>query len=113
MDALLQIEIMNQVTKAYLSNFISYAQYEWPSTLPSVMLAINHRKNLTGLSTSFPTHCNHEEPIEHLQPPSFKLSSQARKIQDLVKRIVDARQYAQAAIASAQQRMESSANKKL
>ena len=47
-------ERMNQEILAYLRCFISYSQYEWPSMLPSAMLAINNRNTVIGLSPFFP-----------------------------------------------------------
>ena len=106
-------ERMNQEVLAYLRAFISYAQYEWPQMLPSAMLAINNRDNVIGLSPFFLTHGYHAEPVAQIHIPSkIKLSSPEKRADNFVKRILDAQEYAQAAMASAQQRMEVSANKK-
>lgn len=105
-------ERMNQEVLAYLRAFVSYAQYDWPSLLPSAMLAINNRDNILGLSPFFITHGYHAEPIEQASPPTKKLSFPAKKAQDFVNRLMDAQEYAQAAMAAAQQRMEYSANQK-
>lgn len=103
-------ERMNQEVMAYIRAFVSYSQYEWPSMLPSAMLAINNRDTVIGLSPFFLTHGYHVEPIEQVNPivPS---SIPIKRAHDFVKRLVDAQEFAQAAMASAQQRMESSANK--
>lgn len=103
---------MNQEILAYLRAFIPYAQYEWPLMLPSAMLAINNRDNINGLSPFFKTHGYHAEPIAQVYTPLKKLSQPTKKAQCFVKRIIDAQEFAQAAMASAQQRMETSANKK-
>ncbi|KAI0996107.1 hypothetical protein K3495_g12074 [Podosphaera aphanis] len=105
-------ERMNQEILAYLRAFISYAQYEWPSMLPSAMLAINNRDTVIGLSPFFLTRGYHAEPIHQVPPLPTKVSSPSKRAQEFVERLKDAQEYAQAAMASVQQRMESSANKK-
>ncbi|KAI0996563.1 hypothetical protein K3495_g11619 [Podosphaera aphanis] len=105
-------ERMNQEILAYLRAFISYAQYEWPSMLPSAMLAINNRDTVIGLSPFFLTHGYHAEPIHQIPSPVPKMSNPSKRAQEFVERLKDAQEYAQAAMASVQQRMESSANKK-
>ncbi|KAI0991393.1 hypothetical protein K3495_g16794 [Podosphaera aphanis] len=59
-------ERMNQEVLAYLRAFISYTQYEWPSMLPTAMLALNNRDSVIGLSPFFLTHGYHAEPIDQV-----------------------------------------------
>ena len=103
---------MNQEVLAYLRTFISYSQYEWPSMLPSAMLAINNRNTIIGMSPFFLTHGYHAEPIQQTQICIKRRSVPAKRAEDFIKRLVDAQEYAQAAMATVQQRMESSANLK-
>lgn len=105
-------ERMNQEVLAYLRAFISYAQYEWPSLLPSAMLALNNRDTSFGLSPFFITANYHAEPISLVQPSTEKLSNPAKRARDFVNQLTNAQEYAQAAMASAQQHMEFYANKK-
>lgn len=104
-------ERMNQEILAYLRAFVTYAQKDWPQLLPMAMLALNNRNSsVTGLSPFFLTHGYHLEPIQQVKnekgaPPP------ARRAEDFVERLFEAQEYAQAAMAFAQQRMEEQANK--
>ena len=80
--------------------------------LPSAMLAINNRKTVIGLSPFFLTHGYHAEPINQIRHSAEKSSTPAKRAKEFVERLRDAQEFAQAAMASVQQRMESSANNK-
>lgn len=105
-------ERMNQEVLAYLRAFISYAQFEWASMLPTAMLAINNRDTSLGLSPFFLTHGYHAEPVAQVTPALKRRSEPKMAAEKFVSRIHEAQEFAQAAMASAQQRMEHSANKK-
>ncbi|KAI0991602.1 hypothetical protein K3495_g16585, partial [Podosphaera aphanis] len=81
--------------------------------LPSAQLAINNRDNTsTGLSPFFLEHGYHVEPIQLTQEISSKsLTTPANRAQKFMSRLVEAQEYASAAMAAAQQRMEENANK--
>ena len=106
-------ERMNQEVLAYLRAFISYAQFDWPQLLPTAMLAINNRDTVLGISPFFLTHGYHAEPIQQTEPMATEtaLSNPAQRAEAFVTRIKEAQEFAAAAMASVQQRMEESANK--
>lgn len=85
-------ERMNQEILSYLRAFITYAQFNWKDLLPCAMLALNNRTT-TKLGISKPS-----EP--------------AKRAQNFVNRLIEAEEYAQAAMASAQDKMEKNANLK-
>ncbi|KAI1004748.1 hypothetical protein K3495_g3468 [Podosphaera aphanis] len=99
-------ERMIQEVLIYLRAFISYSQYEWPSMLTSAMLALNIRDTVKDLSPFFLTDCYHLQPIDQVQKSKRSSSSSSKRTHDFVKRLIDTQEYAQAAIAMAQQRME-------
>ncbi|KAI0991907.1 hypothetical protein K3495_g16280, partial [Podosphaera aphanis] len=68
--------------------------------------------NVIGLSPFFITHGYHAEPIDQVSSSSIKASSQTKRAREFVKRLTEAQEYAQAAMAATQQRMESNSNKK-
>ncbi|KAI0996405.1 hypothetical protein K3495_g11775 [Podosphaera aphanis] len=103
-------ERRNQEVLAYLRAFISYSQYEWPSMLLSAMLALNNRDTTIGLSPFFLSHGCHAEPVQQFRISTKPRSKLEERAHDIVKRLVEAQEYAQAAMATAQQRMESYAN---
>ena len=107
-------ERMNQEVLSYLRAFISYAQYDWPELLPSAMLAINNRDTVLGMSPFFMTHGYHAEPIQQTEPEGTQLPlcNPAQRAEAFVSRIREAQEYAAAAMASVQQRMEDSANRR-
>ncbi|KHJ34060.1 hypothetical protein EV44_g2434 [Erysiphe necator] len=76
------------------------------------MLALNNRTSASlGMSPFFAEHGYNIDPIEQVEPLS-KPSEPAKRAQAFVNRIREAQELAQAAMASAQARMEESANKK-
>ena len=105
---------MNQEVLAYLRSFISFAQLEWPSMLPSAQLAINNRDNsISGLSPFFLLHGYHVEPIQQIDGNNSTVkSNQEKRALKFVDRLKEAQEYAAAAMASAQQQMEDQANPK-
>ena len=107
-------ERMNQEVLSYLRAFISYAQYDWTELLPSAMLAINNRDTVLGMSPFFMTHGYHAEPIQQAEPEGtqLSLSDPAQRAEAFVGRIREAQEYAAAAMASVQQRMEESSNRR-
>jgi hypothetical protein len=109
-------EQKNQVLEAYLSVFVAYTQNDWAEHLPSAELAINNRNAAsTGISPFFMIHGYNVDPIqidEELEErnESARLSPIARGEQ-VVKKLIDARNWAEAAIAVAQQTQEQHANR--
>ncbi|KAI0991093.1 hypothetical protein K3495_g17094, partial [Podosphaera aphanis] len=107
-------ERMNQEVLSYLRAFISFSQLEWASMLPSAQLAINNKDNAsTGLSPFFLEHGYHIDPIQQIQPnTSEHKSTPSKRAEKFMSRIIDAQEYASAAMAAAQQQMEEQANRK-
>ena len=101
-------EQKNQVVEVYLSAFVTYTQEDWAEYLPSAELAINNRNAAsTGISPFFMTHGYNVDPIqidEQLEErdENARLSPVARGEQ-VVKKLLNARNWAEAAIAVAQQ----------
>lgn len=104
-------ERMNQEILAYLRAFVVYSQLNWSKLLPTAMLALNNRdSSVIGMSPFFVEHGYHIEPIQRVERVSRK-SSPAADAETFVQRIHEAQEYAQAAMAWAQQRQEDDANR--
>jgi hypothetical protein len=112
-------EQKNQVLEAYLSAFVAYTQDDWAEHLASAELAINNRNaTSTGISPFFMMHGYNVDPIQVSEELNERdernehacLSPIARGEQ-VVKRLKDAREWAEAAIATAQQTQEQYANR--
>lgn len=89
-------ETMNQEILAYLRSFITYTKFDWKVLLPCAMLAHNNRTSASlGMSPFFAKHGYNIDSIQQVEPLS-KPSEPAKR--------------AQVAMASAQSRMEESAN---
>ncbi|KAI0997026.1 hypothetical protein K3495_g11161 [Podosphaera aphanis] len=107
-------ERMNQEVLAYLRAFISFSQLEWASMLPTAQLAINNRDStVSNLSPFFLEHGYHDDPIELKSPPiKGTKSTPGKRAENFVTRILEAQEFAAAAMAVAQQAMEEQANRK-
>ncbi|KAM4062023.1 reverse transcriptase (RNA-dependent DNA polymerase) [Hirsutella rhossiliensis] len=96
-------ERANQEVERYLRIFAAYAQDNWEELLPAAMMAINnHNSTSTGLSPFFITHGYHVDPIQ--------VKEKLRTDGSIVQRFREATEWAQAAIASAQEQQEKNAN---
>lgn len=108
-------ERANQELYKYLRVFTCYAQDNWMSLLPMAQLALNARPNSTigGMSPFFLRHGYEQDPLMEPTPPDKSKSRHPGRISalDYVKRLKDAQDFAQAAMASAQQRSEANANR--
>lgn len=107
-------ERMNQVIEAYLRSFVNYDQDNWAELLSIAELAINNRDAAsTGVSPFFLTHGYHCEPLQlhgDLRPIQ-STKSPAKIGEDIVRKLQDAREWAQSAMAVAQQAQEDATNK--
>ncbi|KAF6783741.1 reverse transcriptase domain protein [Colletotrichum sojae] len=107
-------ERYNQEIQAILRAFVTYAQDDWGDQLPMVQLALRNRtSSSTGVSPFFFEHGFHVDPLpvtEHSSMPAVGSKGRDAAAQ-LVQRIKDVTAFAQAAIVSAQQRQEESANR--
>ncbi|OAQ61360.1 Pol [Purpureocillium lilacinum] len=93
------------------SDAVFLSSYDWDELLPAAAMALNNRTaTSTGLSPFFFTHGYHLDPVqvkEALRPDG---KSPAAKAEGIVKRFQEATEWAQAAMASAQERQEENAN---
>jgi len=109
-------EQKNQVLEAYLSAFVTYTQDDWAEHLPSAELAINNRNaTSTGISPFFMMHGYNVDPIqidEDLEGQNGRARlSPVASGELVVKKLKDARDWAEAAIAVAQQPQEQHATR--
>ena len=108
-------ERANQELYKYLRAFTCYAQNDWIDLLPLAQLALNSRPNsaIGGMSPFFLRHGYDLDPLS--EPVSSSLTSMGPpgKIagEEYVKRLKSAQDFAQAAMASVQQRYEENANR--
>ncbi|KAJ6436816.1 Nitrogen assimilation transcription factor nit-4 [Purpureocillium lavendulum] len=103
---------MNQEIEKLLRAWVTYAQTNWGDLLPVVSAALNNRDaTATGMSTFFFTHGYHMDPIQ-LKGDRPAATKPGQKVaEDFVARIQEASDWAQAALAWAQDRQERAANK--
>jgi transposase InsO family protein len=112
-------ERMNQVLEEYLRHFCSYYQDDWDQWLPIGQIAIAARDSAsTGLSPFFMSHGYHPNlgsSVVLPEPISSKRNAKNSPVQAaeaMVKKIQECVQFAQAAMASAQERQCQAADKK-
>ena len=109
------IERINSTIKTYLCTFCNHAQDDWYDALPAAQLAIMGRDAAsTGVSPFFLEHGYHIEPLElQLEPPApSRHRSPIQQAEELVRKLQAAREWAQAAMATAQQVQEDSTNRR-
>ncbi|KAM4060860.1 retrovirus polyprotein [Hirsutella rhossiliensis] len=83
----------------------------WEELLPAAMMAINnHNSTSTGLSPFFITHGYHVDPIQVKEKLRTDGRSPVARAESIVQRFREATEWAQAAIASAQEQQEKNAN---
>jgi hypothetical protein len=104
---------MNQTLEEYIRLFCSYAQDDWAALLSSAELAINNRDaTSTGVSPFFLSHGYHVEPFafetEELRPTG---RSPIQVGEAILHKLREARNWAQSAMATAQQQQEEFANR--
>lgn len=105
-------ERANQEIEKILRVFITYAQDDWGDQLPIVAAAINNRDaSSTGMSPFFFTHGYHIDPIAMDHGPPAKAGSRQEVADAFLNRLREAQDWAQAAIASAQDQQQEQANK--
>ena len=108
-------ERANQEVERILRVFTSYAQDDWAGLLPIVAIAINNRDAASiGISPFFFTHGYHIDPIG-IETANFTEGSRGigpeLAGEAFVKRLREATDWAQAAIASAQDKQQEQANR--
>ncbi|EFZ04205.2 Pol [Metarhizium robertsii ARSEF 23] len=106
-------ERTNQEVERYLRIFVTYAQDNWDDLLPAAAIALNNKTaTATGLSPFFLTHGYHIDPIQVNESLRSENVSPIARAEALVKRLQVATEWAQAAMASAQETQEKHANAK-
>ena len=106
-------ERANQEVERILRIFTTYAQENWNELLPITAGAINNRDAAsTGLSPFFFTHGYHIDPIalEEAKPIETRTLPE-RSGRDFIQRLRDATEWAQSAIAVAQEKQQNQANR--
>ncbi|OAQ59084.1 retrovirus polyprotein [Purpureocillium lilacinum] len=104
-------ERANQEVERYIRIFTTYAQDDWDELLPAAAMALNNRTaTSTGLSPFFFTHGYHFEPVQVKEALRSDGKSPVAKAEGIVRRFQEATEWAQAAMASAQERQEENAN---
>lgn len=108
-------ERANQEVYKYLRTFTNYAQNNWFQLLPMAQLALNGRPHsaLGGMSPFFLRHGYDVDPIG---PPPNSIENRSRhpgniEADKFVRRLRDAQDFAQATMASTQQRNELNGNR--
>jgi transposase InsO family protein len=108
-------ERMNQTLEAYLRAFVDYAQDDWANLLPMAELAINGRDAAsTGVSPFFLSHGYHVEPLdleEEIPAHTGHKKSPIQQAETVVRKILDAKEWAESAMAEAQQTQEENTNR--
>lgn len=104
-------ERMNQTVELYLRVFATHCQDNWEKQLPIAQLAINNRNAAsTGISPFFMTHGYTVDPIQTDEPLRDGNKSPVEKGEGIVKKLQEAWEYAQAAMAHAQEVQQQYAN---
>lgn len=106
-------ERMNQNVEVYIHTFVNYDQDNWTSLLPMAELAINnHDAASTGVSPFFLSHGYHMEPLQLFEEmgPVQSGKSLVQKVDQIVWKIKEATEWAQMAMAVAQQAQEETTN---
>ena len=107
-------ERRNQEIQAYLRAFVAYNQKDWKRWLPMAAVALNAKPaTTTGISPFFMTHGYEVRPIEMTarfdeQP---KNPNPRERGEAMIQKLKDASEWAQAAMAAAQQSHEEYANR--
>ncbi|KHJ30056.1 hypothetical protein EV44_g3161 [Erysiphe necator] len=108
-------ERANQEIYKYLRVLTCYAQDNWMNLLPMAQLALNARPNssIGGMSPFFLRHGYELDPLMDPMPAKAEFSRHPGNLLAInyVQKLKDAQDFAQAAMASAQQRSENNANR--
>lgn len=102
-----------QTVKSYLRKFVNYAQDDWVQHLPSAELAYNnHDAATTEMSPFFLSHGYNLEPLNLTEEPRQASDrSPVQQAENIVSKLRDSSNWAQSALATAQQRLEDQANR--
>jgi hypothetical protein len=106
---------MNATMETYIRTFCDYSQDDWYELLPSAQLAIMGRDaTSTGVSPFFLEHGWHVEPLDLQLEPIDRTAHQSpvQRADAIVRRLKEARDWAEASMANAQQVQEEITNRK-
>ncbi len=106
-------ERMNETLETYLRTFVDHTQDDWYNMLPSAEVAINNRDAAsTGVSPFFLQHGYHIDPLDlHVDlSDNMTRDSLIQQADKIIRKLKDAREWAEAAMASAQQVMKEVTN---
>lgn len=104
----------NQELERYIRCFVSYSQKDRADLLSIAELAANNRNSAsTGFSPFFLTHGYNVDPVETREEviTTTNPKTPVQKAENMVSKLRDAQQMAEAAIVSAQQNQEAAANR--
>jgi hypothetical protein len=107
-------ERMNQTVEAYIRIFTNYDQDNWVDLLSYAELAINNRDaTATKVSPFFLMHGYHVEPVTFTddEPTATTTQSPIQQADSIIYKLKQATDWAQAAMAVAQQSQEEAANR--
>jgi transposase InsO family protein/predicted aspartyl protease len=108
-------ERMNQNVEKYIRTFSNWAQDDWQSLLPMAELSINnHDSSSTGVSPFFLSHGYHVDPLQLSDDSDSDTSSRESPIaqgENIVRKLRQASEWAQASMAVAQQNQEEATNR--
>lgn len=107
-------ERANQTMEIYLRFFCNYKQDNWAPLLSSAELAVNNRDSVsTGISPFFLTHGYHLEVLDLKEPSVTKQDNKSptQRAEEMVAKLKDCREFAEVAMANAQQTYEEIANR--
>lgn len=105
-------ERRNQEIETYLRAFIAYNQADWNRWLPIAQIALDNKPaSSTGISPFFLSHGYDATPISTLEELKEDATNPRGKGEAIVQKLKDAQEFAQAAMAVAQQTQEHYANK--
>lgn len=106
-------ERMNQEVQKIIRIWVTYMQENWEQLLPIATAAINNRESSsTGLSPFFFMHGYHNDAIRIEDETPGRPKKEGHVIaEDMIKRLQDATEWAQAAMAVAQDKQQHQANK--
>ena len=104
-------ERANQEIETYLRTFVTYKQDDWVDWIPLAQIAINNKPAAsTQISPFFLSHGYHAEPIATVPHETGPITTPMERGQAVVAKLVEAQEFAQSAMAVAQQNQEYYAN---
>jgi hypothetical protein len=104
-------ERMNQQVETFLRGFCNHAQDDWYNLLPVAVGTISgHESATTGVSPFFLTHGWNQNPVDFEVGPVSDRKSPVAKADNILNKLKQAREWAQAAMAVAQEKQEEAKN---